>query len=232
MVVSAFAVLLSLLPKAFIPSSICPLKDSEPDLGIVLILSLVAASIRPVVSTNAVDLTPLPLAPELSFVHTYVQAWSVDAVVGPASHILRAVGPSVDSDTVLVTSLELPFVAAPLLILPCFNAEPVLLIFEPLATIARLLPTFGQVGIDTEAMSNAVSPFTTVGVAITMGESPLSLGSVHVPFTLVDRTIWPMVNPETMPRVSQPFTPVRSIVLESVRWSVLYFRWIGVGQRL
>lgn len=109
--VGSQAVLLALVPEAFIASLIGPSVYSEPMLLVVLVLTPVHAAIVPDVYPHALHVVVEPLALILAPVQPRVDSDARDLVLTPVSRVHRSVVPLVTSDSVLATKSIISFIA-------------------------------------------------------------------------------------------------------------------------
>jgi len=79
----------------------------------------------------------------------------------------------------------------------------------------------------TIAISFIVDPVTIVNVAINVDELSFTMGSVVLPVSIVERTIWPFLLTVAISEASNPFSVVSGACFESVGASLLSFGiWI------
>mmetsp|Transcript_16517 Transcript_16517/g.47916 ORF Transcript_16517/g.47916 Transcript_16517/m.47916 type:complete len:219 (+) Transcript_16517:106-762(+) len=183
MKVPARAVLLAMQPVALVPPVVWPQKDAEAGLPVVHVLAGVLAAILPRILAHAMDHAALPLATKHAPVGSDISPDAIDAVASPTALVHGAVSPIVHARTVLLSAPELALEAASLL--PTLHTESVLQVVLPLPGVASHPLPVGLVDVDPHAVGHVGSPFTTIDVAIRVGEATHALCAVPVPLALV-----------------------------------------------
>jgi len=208
-VVSAFSVLLTILPLAVVLAVVGPGEDTVAFLFVVDIFSFVLATVGPGEDTSSVHLVALPLAVVLATIGPGVNTLAVDVVVNEVSAVFRAISPQELSVTVLLSILVGSLVACT--IGPHFLSLAVLLVLKPLAFV---LGAVGMV-VDSVTMSFIVFPVAVVHVTIGMDKSASAVCFVVLPVAFIQGAINPNLNALSVLTAFQvPLSVVFSAVLK------------------
>lgn len=104
------AMLLALVPVAFVAATICPCINAKTVLFIIFILALIHAAIVPDVYAHAFHIVLVPLTFVSAAIQPRVDTNSGYLVLLPVTHVLRAVIPLIAADAMLASECVIALV--------------------------------------------------------------------------------------------------------------------------
>mmetsp|Transcript_2980 Transcript_2980/g.4055 ORF Transcript_2980/g.4055 Transcript_2980/m.4055 type:complete len:430 (-) Transcript_2980:196-1485(-) len=183
--VNAVAVLLPVVPVAFVLAAVLPGIDTESVLAVIQVVAFVLAAVFPSIDALSVHIIVAPLAVIFATVGPDVKADTVDFVFKPLAVVAAAVVPDVATASVLHTLLVTALVAGA--VRPGLHTSAVLQVVLPVALVLGAV----HVHVDAVAVGLVIFPLAFVNISVCVPELSSAIGLVVAPLALVLGVVGP-----------------------------------------